>query len=98
LQYCRNTLRAYHYALTRGLVRQKSPIAHAIRALCFGRRTLKTVTVRVSPNERTYVGKHAEADGVDLTEFAKRAEQWFRETHGIPVLGKPRPLARQKRR
>lgn len=97
MQYRRYTLRAYHYALT-GLARQKSPIAHAIRALCFGRRFLKTVTIRVSPGERAYLGDHAAADGVDLTEFAKRADAWFRETHGIPVLGKPRPLARQKRR
>lgn len=58
----------------------------------------KTVHVRVSPGEKAYLQKAAEADGCDMTEYARRAEAWLRETQGLAVLGRPRPLARGKRR
>lgn len=57
----------------------------------------KTVTIRVSPGERGRLGRYAEADGVDLTEFAKRADAWMRETLGVAVLGQPRRLATKRK-
>lgn len=79
---------------------KEAPDLCAIRGFfVFWRKCLaKTVHVRVSPGEKQYLRQHAEADGIDMTELAKRADAWLRETHGVAVLGRPRPLARSKRR
>lgn len=57
----------------------------------------KTIHVRCSPGERNFLGDQAAADGVTMTEFAKQADQWMRETFGIAVLGRPRPLSTKRK-
>lgn len=77
---------------------KKSPIAILATGLfALEEQLAKTIHVRFSPGERTYLGNQAAADGVDMTEYARRADQWMRETFGNAVLGQPRRLATKRK-